>query len=202
MCLEVDMKDRLDIEDVIDDLTKNSELLIPCLNAPTTSVVFDDSETFEIPASSCQNTITQSNAAKFTSVINRRSFYGSSSQEKLNGVNVKRWSGSNVIKSCPNKSTIKTFIPVVVGRPRSNSLDTPNDYASEKHRHSSGSKMTYSPSRTRKERSKRHSEEFVSLAYHNKYIPLLSNNAYIYNDQSSDYYSDTSKEMCQNITSV
>ena len=194
------MKDRFDTEDVIDDLTKNSELLIPCLNAPTTSVVFDDTENFEIPAS-CQNTITQSNAAKFSSVINRRSFYGSSSQEKLNGVNVKRWSGSNVIKNVPNKTTIKTFIPVVVGRPRSNSLDVPYEYGMEKHRNFSGSKSTYSPSRTRRERSKRHSEEFTCPAY-NKYIPLLSNNSYIYKDTTSDYYSDTSKEVCQNITSV
>lgn len=195
------MTDRLDIEDVIDDLSKHAELLIPCLNAPTTSVVYDDTETFEIPASSCQNTVNQSNAAKFSSVINRRSFYGSSSQEKLNGVNVKRWSGSNVIKNCPNKPTMKTFYPVVVGRPRSNSLDSPYDYSTEKHRNNSGSKSTYSPSRTRKEKSKRYSEELLSPSY-NKYIPLLSNTAYYYREQSSDYYSDTSKEMCQNVTSV
>lgn len=193
------MKDRLDTEDIIDDLTKNSELLIPCLNAPTTSVVFDDTENFEIPTS-CQNTITQSNAARFSSVINRRSFYGSSSQEKLNGVNVKRWSGSNVIKNIPNKSAIKTFIPVPTGRQRSNSLDVPYEYGLEKHRNHSGSRTTYSPSRTRKEKSIRHSDEFTNPQY-NKYIPLLSNNAY-YRDQSSDYYSDTSKEMCQNVTSV
>jgi len=190
------MNVRFDTDDVIDDLTKNRELLQPCLNAPTTSVVIEDSETFDIPSGSCQNTIHQSNAAKFTSLINRRSFYGSTSQEKLNSVNVKRWSGSNVIKNVPcsnTKPAIKTFIPVMVGRPRSNSLDSPYDSCADK-------QCSDSPTRSRKS-SQRHSEEFTGSSY-SKYIPLLSNASYYYRDQSSDYYSDTSKELCQNITSV
>lgn len=191
------MNDRLEIEDIIDDLTKNTELLLPCLNAPTTSVVIEDTESFEIPPASCQNTVTQSNAIKFSTLINRRSFYGSSSQEKLNSV--KRWSGSHGVKNIPPKSGFKTFLPITVERPRSNSVGSPLDYNFEKHCIHDNSKTT-SPTRTRKDKSKRHSEEFTCSSY-SKYIPLLSN-SYYSRDQSSDYYSDTSKEMCQNITSV
>ncbi|KAH3769941.1 hypothetical protein DPMN_171220 [Dreissena polymorpha] len=200
-CLEVDMSMRLDIEDIIDDLTKNLELLQPCLNAPTTSVVIEDSESIEIPAASCQNTATQINAAKFSALINRRSFYGSSSQEKLNGVNVKRWSGSNMVKpnTCNIKAPVKTFVPAMAGRPRSNSLD---DCGYAIHGNQNSKAMySYSPSRTRKDKSKRHSDEISGPRY-NKYIPLLSNVSYYYADKSPDYYSDTSKELFQNITSV
>ncbi|XP_060582600.1 uncharacterized protein LOC132738978 [Ruditapes philippinarum] len=191
------MNDRPDIEDVIDDLMKNTELLQPCLNAPTTSVVIDDLESFEIPPASCQNTITKMNDIKFSTLINRRSFYGSSSQEKLNSV--KRWSGPNGIKNINSKSGFMTFLPITVGRPRSNSVGSPLDFDFEKHSANENFKPT-SPSRTRKDKSKRHSEEFSTSSY-SKYIPLLSN-SYYSRDQSSDYYSDTSKELCQNITSV
>lgn len=191
------MNKRPDIEDIIDDLTKSAELLQPCLNAPTTSVAIDDTESFEIPPASCQNTVTQLNALKFSSLINRRSFYGSSSQEKLNIL--KRWSGSHGVKTSPSKSGFKTFLPVTVGRPRSNSVGSPLDFGYEKCSTNDPFKPT-SPSRSRKDKSKRHSEEF-SVSSYSKYIPLLSN-SYYSRDQSSDYYSDTSKEMCQNITSV
>ncbi|WAR11683.1 IGF1R-like protein, partial [Mya arenaria] len=161
-CLEVNMSPRLETDDVIDDLTKNPTLLQPCLNAPTASVVIEEPEICEIPTASCQNTVNQSNVAKFTSLLNRRSFYSSMSQEKLNNVNVKRWSGSNVLKPVlNNKPTIKTFIPVMTGRPRSNSLDSPYDSSFEKQ----CSKTSYSPSRTRKDKSKRHSEEFTGPSY-------------------------------------
>ncbi|KAL4235040.1 hypothetical protein ACF0H5_006678 [Mactra antiquata] len=197
-CLEPEMVDRIEIDDIIDDLTKNIELLMPCLNAPTTSVVIEDVEAFDLPPASCQNTVTQSNAVKFSSVINRRSFYGSSSQEKLT-MNIKRWSGSSGVKNNSSKSGFKTFIPISVGRPRSSSVGSPTECTGDKCNSGDNSKST-SPSRTRKDKTKRYSEEFSGSSY-SKYIPLLSN-PYYSRDQSSDYYSDTSKEMCQNITSV
>ena len=194
----MDMNDRVDVEDIIVDLTKNVELLKPCLNAPTTSIVIDDTEAFEIPPSSCQNTVTQANAAKFSTVINRRSFHGSSSQEKLNtcNLNVKRLSGTPLFR-LPQGKQSKTFIPAVVGRPRSNSVDFPSGDRQSK----DADIKSVSPPRNRRDKTKRYSQEIIHTSSYNKYIPLLSNSVYSA-DQTSDYCSDQSKELYQNITSV
>ena len=197
------MNDRPDMEDIIDDLTKNSERLKPCLNAPTTSVVIEDTEEFEIPPSSCQNTVTPPHTQKFQSVLHRRSIYGSVSQEKLNSVTVKRTSGVQVVKTSPNKQTtnIKTFIPIVMGRPRSNSVGNPEDYHKDKYNAYRDESKPRSRTRSSKDKMNRYSEEILDTSAHNKYIPLLSNTT-LYGDQSSDYYSDTSKELYQTVTSL
>ena len=200
-CLEIDTNDRPDMEDIIDDLMKNSECLKPCLNAPTTSVVIEDTDEFEIPPSSCQNTVTPSHAQKFQSVLHRRSFHGSMSQEKLNSVSVKRSSGIQGVKTSPNKTThIKTFIPIVMLRPRSNSVGTPEGYHKDKYNMRLDENSPGSRNRN-KEKTKRYSEEILDSSAHTKYVPLLSNNT-SYGDQSSDYYTDTSKELYQTVTSL
>lgn len=192
-CLEQEMNDRAELEDIIDDLTKNTELLQPCLNAPTASVAIEDTESFEIPPSSCQNTVTQSNMVRF----HRRSFYSSTSQEKLNVL--KRWSGNQAVKSSPMKSSMKMFLPMSTGKQRSNSLGSLLDCGYEKGYLGtvSNSKPT-SPTQGRKDKLKRHSEELYGNSY-NKYIPLFSNS---YGRDQSNGFCDLTIEMCENITSV
>ena len=199
--MEIDANDRPDLDDIIDDLTKNSECLKPCLNAPTTSVIIEDTEELEIPPSSCQNTVTQSHTQKFQSVLHRRSIYGSMSQEKLNSVNTKRYSGAPTVKTVPTKqnTNIMTFIPLM-GRPRSNSVGTPEDCYKDKYSVYQDEVKPRTRSRSGKDKTNRYSEEILDTSAHNKYVPLLSNTTYI--EQSSDYYSDTSKELYQTVTSL
>ena len=205
-CLEIDANDRPEMDDIIDDLTKNSECLKPCLNAPTTSVIIEDTEELEIPPSSCQNTVTQSHSQKFSSVLHRRSIYGSMSQEKLNNVTVKRVNCNTSVKLPVQKqnSNIRTFIPIVVGRPRSNSVGTPEDYLKDKY---SALYQDQNKQRSRnksdKDKTNRYSEELIDTSAHNKYVPLLSNTVN-YREQSIhvENQGDNFKELFQTVTSL
>ncbi|KAK3589102.1 hypothetical protein CHS0354_017444 [Potamilus streckersoni] len=191
-CLAYEPNDRPDMEDIIDMLMKNPEFLKPCLDAPTTSVVIEDSEALELPTHSVQNTVTQSHSNSFTTFLNRRSIHGSSSQEKLSAL--KRLSGTPSGKPPTYKSTIKTFIPAMIGgRQRSNSIGTPQAMYKDKYS-SYQDNINCSNSPPSKANPNRHSEEIPNSSY-NTYIPLLANNG-------QWAYDDNSEEVCQTVTSV
>lgn len=191
-CLAYEPNDRPDMEDIIDQLMKSPEFLIPCLDAPTTSVVIEDSDSLDIMSASCQNTITKS--SNCTTLLNRLS---QTSQD------IKRFSGGSQgggKSSTPTKLSIKTFVPAILSRPRSNSLGTtPHSSQRESHYDQFYEIQDESPNFSFSiDKSKRHSDEIPGNASFMRCIPLLSPSEK--GDATSDYFSDNSKELCQNLT--
>lgn len=201
-------KERIDLQDIIDTLMADPEFLVPCLDAPTMSVVLEDPVPADIRASpKLPNVVIPSPPSNCSSFLNRLSIHAGS-QELLNAI--KRLSGSQGIKVSPQKPGIKTLVvpPYFGGRPRSNSIGTPQ--ASQKDSSYDFLKEIQCANNTSakpKEKPKRYSEEFHRSSSYHRYL-LLNNGDKA--DASSDYFSDSSKdtclympvEMCETVTSV
>ncbi|XP_061168737.1 insulin-like growth factor 1 receptor [Saccostrea echinata] len=187
-CLAYEPCDRPDTGDIIDQLLKQPDFLIPCLDAPATSV--EDTEDAELLTSSQHNTITKANSFNLTTLLNRLSTASNDG---------KRLSGASQGGKVPSKYTIKTFVPAILGRPRSNSISSP--HPSHKN-HEYFEIHDESPSNTL-DKSHRHSMEIQREHIHlDPSISLLDTYppAGERTDTTSDYFSDNSKEIVQNLT--
>ena len=128
------------------------------------------------------------------------------SQEKLNNVTVKHVNCNASVKLPVQKqnSNIWTFTPIVVGRPRSNSVGTPEDYLKDKYSalYQDQNKQR-SRNKSEKDKTNRYSEELIDTSAHNKYVPLLSNTVK-YREQSIhvENQGDNFKELFQTVTSL
>lgn len=183
----------------MDKLTKDACFIQPCLDAPSTSVVIEDIESMDLLATSGQNTITKSNSM-LPNLLNRLS---QTSQD------VKRLSaGSQGNKlATPTKLSIKTFVPAIFSRSRSNSLDMVAESPCRKDLYSQFEEIqdTDSPNSSVMEKSNSH-EIHRDTAY-NHCFPVSPGER---GDSTSDYFSDYSKdqghvtllEMCETVTSV
>ncbi|XP_048752685.2 atrial natriuretic peptide receptor 2-like isoform X2 [Ostrea edulis] len=187
-CLAYEPCDRPNTCEVIDQLLKHPDFLLPCLDAPTTSV--EDTEDTELLTSSQHNTITKSHSLNLTTLLNRLSTASNDG---------KRLSGASQGGKTPSKYTIKTFVPAILGRPRSNSISSPQP--SQKN-HEYFEIHDESPSNTLV-KSHRHSLELQreliqmepSISLGDTY-PTAGERT----DTTSDYFSDNSKEIVQNLT--
>lgn len=197
-CLSYEASDRPDIEDIFDKLIKDPMFIQPCLDAPTTSIVIEDMESVELVNASCQNTITKSHSVLPT-LLNRLS---QTSQD------VKRLSaGSQGNKlSTPTKISIKTFVPSIFTRSRSNSLDLVTQSPCKKDLYNQFEEIQDRESPDDSEaavKSNQNSHEIHGDSGYNHY-PLLSPGER--GDTTSDYFSDkdqlTVLEMCETVTSV
>lgn len=187
-CLAYEPCDRPNTCEVIDQLLKHPDFLLPCLDAPTTSV--EDTDDTELLTSSQHNTITKSHSLNLTTLLNRLSTASNDG---------KRLSGASQGGKTPSKYTIKTFVPAILGRPRSNSISSPQP--SQKN-HEYFEIHDESPSNTLV-KSHRHSLELQreliqmepSISLGDTY-PTAGERT----DTTSDYFSDNSKEIVQNLT--
>ncbi|KAK3086705.1 hypothetical protein FSP39_022204 [Pinctada imbricata] len=193
-CLAYEANDRPDIEDIIDQLLKNPEFLRPCLDAPTTSVVIEDNGSMELLTTSGQNTLTKSHSLNLATLLNRLS---QTSQD------TKRLSGGSmgVAKITTPTKCVKTFIPPIFNRPRSNSIGTPQENHKQRMEEYQEFHMD-SPSGSLLNQSNRHSHEIPSEFTFPNGIPMAALNTPGSEraDATSDYFSDNSKEICQNLT--
>ncbi|XP_060082316.1 uncharacterized protein LOC132561632 [Ylistrum balloti] len=197
-CLSYEANDRPDIEDIFDKLMKDPTFIQPCLDAPTTSVVIEDMESMELVNASCQNTITKSHSVLPT-LLNRLS---QTSQD------VKRLSaGSQGNKlSTPTKLSIKTFVPSIFTRSRSNSLDLVAQSPCKKDLCNQFEEIQdyESPDNSETAIKSNHNSHEIHVDSGYSQYPLLSPGER--GDSTSDYFSDkdqlTVLEMCETITSV
>ena len=196
-CLEYEPNDRPDIEDIIDQLVKSPDFLRPCLDAPTTSVVIEDNESMELLSTpGGQNTLTKSHSLNLATLLNRLS----QTSQDAKRLSVGSQGGTKL--TTPTKYSVRTFIPPIFSRPRSNSIGTPQE--SHKQRMEEYQEFSAdSPSGSLLQRSNRHSAEIPSnfSSYHQG-LPMVVLNSpeSEKGDATSDYFSDNSKEICQNLT--
>lgn len=187
-CLAYEPCDRPDAGEVIDQLLKHPDFLLPCLDAPTTSV--EDTDDTELLTSSQQNTITKSHSLNLTTLLNRLSTASNDG---------KRLSGASQGGKVQNKYSIKTFVPAILGRPRSNSISSPQP-SQKNHEYfeihdESPSNTLEKPHRHSLEIQREHTQLDPSISLMDNY-PTAGERA----DATSDYFSDNSKEIVQNLT--
>lgn len=193
-CLASESKDRLDLPDIIRFLKANPSFLEPCLDAPTNSVYLaDDLDPIEFKSTSCHSTMTKSHSTNFLNFFNRLS-QSSQDAKRLSG-------GSQSIKLLtPTKTLVKpAFSPSSPqGRQRSNSIGTPQALQKDKY-NDHYEVPDISPTGSISNKSHRHSHEIPSSF--SQCLPLLtSSEKGDRGDETSDYFSDNSKELCQNLT--
>lgn len=183
-CMFYDQGFRPDLEDILDYLQFNQKFLVPCLDAPISSVVMEDTNSLEMALPSCQTTLTPGNTQTH---LQRRS---GSWQDKLASAARKTFSvpGFSSKSSSANKYTRTLFSSPApsVDRVRSNSVTT-----------------MQSPSAM----DALLAEEELDLRRSNSCHKQLSSVGTSERGDSgergdSDYFSDNSKEVCQTITTV
>lgn len=191
-CTEFNPYKRPKAEEIIEILSKEKEFLQPTLDAPSSAVVMECTDSVEIKSSN-QNTVTRSSTLNFPINIKR----SSSSQERLALLR----SNLHVPPHCVRVSQAKS------ASPRSTLTETSTPDRQRRHSiatllHTPRNSMSPSQSQT-------------------QLLPLLGSGSVttttprtpppqaappIYQadkgDNSSDYFSDNSKEMCQAITTV
>ena len=187
-CLDYEPADRPDTCEVIDQLLKHPDFLVPCLDAPTTSV--EDTDDAELLTSSQQNTITKSHSLNLTTILNRLSTASNDG---------KRLSGASQGGKVQSKYTVKTFVPAMLGRPRSNSISSPQP-SQKNHEYfeihdESPSKALENSHRLSLEIQREHIQLDPSISLVDTY-PSAGERI----DTTSDYFSDNSKEIVQNLT--
>lgn len=169
-------KSRPDITLLINHLEENPEFLVPCLDAPMRSVVMEDTNSLEMAMPSVQNTITHSTPVSF---LHRRS---ATSQEKLSPL--RKTHASQGFKFAPLRNT-RTYLSAAEKKLRRNSVGTPQAL----HRETISLTANIDSPLLRTNSFQRH-------------LPSVTCSERGEKDNSSDYFSDTSKELCQTITSV
>ncbi|XP_041375599.1 guanylate cyclase D-like [Gigantopelta aegis] len=178
-CMSYEAHVRPSLDKILDYLDRNPKFLSPCLDLPMKSVVMEDTNSLEMALPSCQNTISLSTPL---SVLNRRS---GSSQEKLAGS--RKTSGGST-----SQDRFKVSVPLRQARSfvacatdpffRRNSIGTPQAL------HQETVPLT---------------AEFTrSNSFHRQFSAISDGGDRNYITTSSDYFSDTSKEMYQTITSL
>ena len=168
---------RPSLDKILDYLDRNPKFLSPCLDLPMKSVVMEDTNSLEMALPSCQNTISLS--TPLTSFPRR----SGSSQEKLAGG--RKSSGGSTSQdrfkvSVPLRQA-RSFIACATDPFRRNSIGTPQAL------HRETEPLTAEFTRS----SSFHRQFAISDSVDRNYITT-----------SSDYFSDTSKEMCQTVTSL
>ncbi|KAK7475017.1 hypothetical protein BaRGS_00033764, partial [Batillaria attramentaria] len=182
-CMFYDQGFRPDLEDILDYLHYNQKFLVPCLDAPMSSVVMEDTDSLEMALPSCQTTLTPSNTQ---SHLQRRS---GSWQDKLASAARKTFSVPGFSNKSANSKYTKTLFATtvpMVDRVRSNSISA-----------------MQSPSAM----DALLAEEDMDLRRTNSCQKQLSSVGTSEQGDSgergdSDYFSDNSKELCQTITTV
>lgn len=192
-CLAYEACDRLEMKDIIKLLSTNTLFLEPCLDAPTNSVyVTDDLDPMEFKSTSCHSTMTKSHSTNFLQFFNRLS-QTSQDAKRLSGCS------QNVKLLTPTKTIVKQFgSPLPQGRQRSSSIGTPEAFHKDKYS-DHYEVPDDSPQGSISNKSHRHSHEIPSSF--SQCLPLLtSSEKGDRGDETSDYFSDNSKELCQNLT--
>ena len=192
-CLAYEACDRLEMKDIINLLTTNTLFLEPCLDAPTNSMcISDDLDPMEFKSTSCHSTMTKSHSTNFLQFFNRLS-QTSQDAKRLSGCS------QNVKLLTPTKPIVKQFgSPLPQGRQRSSSIGTPEAFHKDKYS-DHYEVPDDSPQGSISNKSHRHSHEIPSSF--SQCLPLLtSSEKGDRGDETSDYFSDNSKELCQNLT--
>lgn len=191
-CLAFEASERLEMKDIINVLTSHASFLEPCLDAPTNSVyISDDLDPMEFKSTSCHSTMTKSHSTNLLHFFNRLS-QSSQDAKRLSG-------GSQSVKLLtPTKTVVKPFSSNPQERQRSNSIGTPEAFHKDKYNdHYEVPDNSLHGSISNK--SHRHSHEIPSSF--SQCLPLLtSSEKGDRGDETSDYFSDNSKELCQNLT--
>ena len=172
---------RPDLEDILDYLYYNRHFLVPCLDAPMSAVVMEDTDSLEMALPSGQTTLTPSTAPFH---LQRRS---GSWQDKLASAARKTFSvPSFVSKSHSSKLHGRTMLTTpVLDRVRSSSVGAVG--------HGGTTEALLC-------------EEEADFVRSTSCLRQLSSVATSERDSGergdSDYFSDNSKELCQTITTV
>ncbi|XP_046552230.1 guanylate cyclase D-like [Haliotis rubra] len=175
-CMSYQPKSRPDITSIINHLENYPEFLVPCLDAPMRSVIMEDTNSLELAMPSVQNTITNSTPVSF---LHRRS---TASQEKLSPL--RKTHTSQGFKFTPLRHS-KTYLSAAEKKLRRNSVGTPQAL----HRETISLVANVDSPLLRTNSFQRH-------------LPSVTCSERGEKDNSSDYFSDTSKELYQTITSV
>lgn len=181
-CMFYDQGFRPDLEDILDYLNYNRHFLVPCLDAPMSSVVMEDTDSLGMALPSSQTTTSPCTAQ---SHFPRRS---GSWQDKLASAARKTFSVPGFAsKSHASKAQSRTFLTVpALNRVRSSSMGAmQSESAMESLLSGEDMDLRRSTSCLRQISSVGTSERGDSGER-----------------GDSDYFSDYSKEMCQTITTV
>ena len=181
-CMFYDQGFRPDLEDILDYLDYNRHFLVPCLDAPMSSVVMEDTDSLEMALPSGQTTMAPGTAL---SLFPRRS---GSWQDKIASAARKTFSVPGFAsKSHGSKAQSRTFLPTpALDRVQSSSVGAMQ----------SGSAM-----------ESLLCEEEGDLTRSTSCLKQMSSVGTSERGDSgergdSDYFSDYSKELCQTITTV
>lgn len=176
---------RPDLEDILDYLKYNQQFLVPCLDAPITSVVMEDTDSLEMALPSCQTALIHN--ATPSSFLPRRS---GSWQDKLASAARKTFSVpgfSNKANGPKIHSKLFHPSPLSLERVRSSSICMMQT--------ASAMESLLSSEETDLRRSTSCNKQLSSVG-----VSERGDSGERCGD--SDYFSDNSKEVCQTITSV